>query len=231
MTRVRMTPDVAKKLSVAEQHHWFQQQRSRRAILKGGIAGAGSIVAGTTLLGRSAGASAVVTPPRNAQSPTSYFTSTPTNAPGVVPFGRHISFGSDPTQQMNIAWQVAAPVANPFVRIGTNPFDLGEQVPAALKNVSTPWADITHFLDSVPPASSSAQAPEEQHYAHAALSRLQPGTTYYYVVGHQGLDPASGSQSFGAMASFTTAPSRATPSLSPPSAIRASPTTRWPPAI
>lgn len=127
MTRVRMTQEVAKKLSVAEQHHWFQQQRSRRAILKGGIAGAGSLVAGSTLLGRSAGASTVAAPPRKAQSPTAFFISTPTNAPGVVPFGRHISYGSDPTQQMNIAWQVAAPVANPFVRIGTNPFDPGSR--------------------------------------------------------------------------------------------------------
>jgi hypothetical protein len=206
-----MTQEVAKKLSVAEQHHWFQQQRSRRAILKGGIAGAGSLVAGSTLLGRSAGASTVAAPPRKAQSPTAFFTSTPTNAPGVVPFGRRISYGSDPTQQMNIAWQVAAPVANPFVRIGTNPFDPGEQVPAVLKNVSTPWADITHFLDSVPPAASSAQAPEEQYYAHAALNRLEPGTTYYYVVGHQGFDSAFGPQSLDTMGTFTTAPSRATP--------------------
>jgi hypothetical protein len=206
-----MTPEVAKKLSIAEQHHWFQQQRSRRAILKGGIAGAGTLVAGTTLLGRSAGASTLATPPRKVQSPTVYFTDTPTNGSGVVPFGRHISYGSDPTQQMNIAWQVAGPVANPFVRIGTNPFELGEQVPAVLKNVSTAWADITHFLDSVPPAASNAQAPEEQYYAHAALNRLQPGTTYYYVVGHQGLDSGFGASSLGTMASFTTAPSRATP--------------------
>jgi hypothetical protein len=28
MTPARMTPEVAKKLSIAEQHHWFQQQRS-----------------------------------------------------------------------------------------------------------------------------------------------------------------------------------------------------------
>jgi hypothetical protein len=54
--------------------------------------------------------------------------------------------------------------------------------------LSTPWADITQFLDSVPPAASAAKAPEVQYYLHAAVSRLQPGTTYHYSVGHQGAD-------------------------------------------
>jgi hypothetical protein len=47
-----------------------------------------------------------------------------------------------------------------------------------LKNVSTPWADITDFLDSVPPAASRAKAPEEQYYAHAAADHgSTPGTS------------------------------------------------------
>ena len=89
---------------------------------------------------------------------------------------------------MNIAWQVASPVTSPFVRIGTDPYDLGERIPAEIKNLSTPWADITDFLDSVPPAAAAAQAPEEQYYVHAAAGQPHPGTTYYYVVGHQGFD-------------------------------------------
>jgi hypothetical protein len=44
----RMTPDIAKTLSLAEQHEWFQQRHSRRAILKGGILVAGTLVAGPT---------------------------------------------------------------------------------------------------------------------------------------------------------------------------------------
>ena len=112
---------------------------------------------------------------------------------------------------MNIAWQVAAPVTNPFVRIGTSPFDLDETIPAELRNVSTPWADITSFLDSVPPAASAAQAPEEQYYAHGFTDRLEPGVTYYYVVGHQGLDPSRGDLAQGAISSFTTAPRQPVP--------------------
>jgi hypothetical protein len=37
-----------------------------------------------------------------------------------------------------------------------------------LKVVNTPYADITSFLDSVPPAASAAKAPEEQYYAHVS---------------------------------------------------------------
>ena len=44
MTFPRMTREQARKLSVAEQHEWFQQQRSRRSVLKGGIVGAGSLL-------------------------------------------------------------------------------------------------------------------------------------------------------------------------------------------
>ena len=41
----------------------------------------------------------------------------------------------------------------------------------------------------------------EQFYGHAALDGLKPDTTYYYAIGHDGLDPASGPVN-----SFTTAP-------------------------
>jgi hypothetical protein len=205
MTPLRMTPDVARKLSIAEQHEWFQRQRSRRAILKGGLAGAGAAILGPALLDLPAGAATPSTLPATS-SPTVLFSGQKANGSGVVPFGRHLSFGADPTRQMDIGWQVASPVANPFVRIGTNPNDLGEQVPAVLKNVNTPWADITSFLDSVPPAQSAAKAPEEQYYLHAALNALAPGTTYYYSVGHQGFDPAAGGQLTGSVSSFTTAP-------------------------
>jgi hypothetical protein len=210
-----MTREVAKKLSIAEQHEWFQQQRSRRAVLKGGIIGAGSVIGGAALLGPTGSAAAAVlgnsTRPVPQPSPTLLSSIIPSNTSGITPFGRHISYGVDPTRQISIAWQVAGPVANPFVRIGTSPFELGEQIPAALKVVSTPWADITDFLDSTPLAATTAKAPEEQYYAHAALDWLVPGVTYYYTVGHQGLDPSPGNLAQGSIASFTTAPSRPGP--------------------
>ena len=198
-----MDRETAKKLSLAEQHEWFHQQRSRRAILKGGLLGGGSMLAGVALVGRPAGATAALTRSSPRPSPTLISSIVPANASGVIPFGRHIAYGSDPSRQMNIAWQVASPVANPFVRIGTSPFELGERVPAALKNVNTPWTDITAFLDSVPPAAQGL--PEEQYYAHANLEGLQPGSTYFYAVGHQGFDPASSGQ-VGLTSSFVMAP-------------------------
>ena len=210
MAPKRMTRDVAKKLSLAEQHEWFQQQRSRRAVLKGGIVGAGTMIGGTALFGPASSATAAVlggaTRPVPKPGPTLVSSFWPSNSSGVVPFGRHISYGADPTRQMNIAWQVASPVANPFIRIGPNPFELGEQIPADLKVVSTPWADITGAIDSVPPAATAAKATEEQYYAHVAAGSLAPGTTYYYSVGHQGLDPSFADLSQGPIASFTTAP-------------------------
>jgi Calcineurin-like phosphoesterase/Purple acid Phosphatase, N-terminal domain len=209
MAPKRMTREVAKNLSIAEQHEWFQKQRSRRAVLKGGLVG-GSVLGGTALFGpaslATAGVPGAATGTVPKPSPTLLSSIWPSNSSGIVPFGRHISYGGDPCRHMNIAWQVASPVANPFVRIGTNPFDLGEQIPAALKVVSTPWADITGFLDSVTPAATAAKAPEEQYYAHVAADTLAPGTTYYYSVGHQGLDPSGFALAQGPVSSFTTAP-------------------------
>ena len=46
-----MTREVAKTLSLAEQNDWFQKRRSRRAVLKGGLAGAGTVIGGAALLG------------------------------------------------------------------------------------------------------------------------------------------------------------------------------------
>jgi hypothetical protein len=211
MTPQRMTKEVAKTLSLAEQHEWFQQQRSRRAILKGGLAGAGAMLLGPTLLEGVSGAS--MTGRRAAApSPTLVTRGGSINGSGVVPFGRHIAFGPNPGTDINVGWQVANPVNNPFIRIGLSPTDLSYPIPAVVKNVNTPWADITDFVDSVPPSLSTAKAPEEQYYVHAALTSLSPGTTYYYVVGHQGFDPPAFGSSFQApIASFTTAPSRAVP--------------------
>jgi hypothetical protein len=198
MSIKKMTPDIAKTLSLAEQHEWFQQRHSRRAILKGGLLGAGSLVAGPALLSRTA----QVVEAAGRPAPLLLSSTTPAKASGVVPFGRHISFGPDPTSEMRIAWQVAGPVADPFVRIGTSPFDLGERIAADLRDVNTPLTDIT-FLDSVPP---SLTGHEDQFYAHASTRHLDPGKTYYYVVGHRGFDPTAGVLTRGLISSFTTAP-------------------------
>jgi hypothetical protein len=63
---------------------------------------------------------------------------TPARATGIVPFGQHITFGADPGSEMRIAWQVPMPVADPFVRIGTSPFDLGERIDLMVVDIATP---------------------------------------------------------------------------------------------
>ena len=102
MSTQHMTREIAQKLSMAEQHEWFQQRRSRRTFLKAGLATAGATLAVPTLLGGRAGAAETV---RGSASISIWFPSSPpSSGPAVVPFGRHISFGADPNGTMNIVW-------------------------------------------------------------------------------------------------------------------------------
>src|SRR5262249_26514405 len=49
-----------------------------------------------------------------------------------------------------------------------------------------------------------------QYYLHARLTRLRPGRTYYYGVGHEGFDPAE-RHLLGTLGTFTTAPAHKAP--------------------
>ena len=223
MALKRMTREVAKNLSVAEQHEWFQQQRSRRAILKGGLRRR-SVLGGAALLGPSAGA-AVLRAGRSGPHASPYLVSSryAVQRLGRRPFRppHRLRRRSDPADEHRLAG--GEPGGQP-VRADRRPIPStwGSSIPAAFKNVSTPWADITAFLDSVPPAATAAKAPEEQYYAHAAADFLEPGTTYYYVVGHQGLDPRSSGQLAGADRQLhDRAQPAGAPSPSPPSGTRA----------
>jgi hypothetical protein len=51
-----MTRKVARTLSIAERHEWFEKQRSRRALLKGGLATTGALIAAPVLLNGAGGA-------------------------------------------------------------------------------------------------------------------------------------------------------------------------------
>ena len=176
-------------MSMPEQYEWYRKETSRRALLRGGLVGAGALVAGAAGLPGAA----------NATPRTPALLTTPDRPAGklVVPFGRHLSFGTDPTTQAAVAWQVASPVDRPFVRIGTSPYDLGERIDAEVRALTTHLSD-TQPVDSVPPA---APATIEQYYLHAAIGHLRPGQTYYYRVGHAGWDGRDP-----AVHSFTTAP-------------------------
>jgi Purple acid Phosphatase, N-terminal domain/Calcineurin-like phosphoesterase len=195
-----MTPEIAKSLSAAEQHEWYRRVVSRRALLRGGLVGAGAVIAGPSLLGGTASATQpapVGSASLLAQAPR------PVGA-AVVPFGRHLAFGADPTDQVAITWQTPALVKNPFVRIGTSPWDLGQRIPADLRNLTTPLADIK-AVDSVPPANTDAV---QQYFLQARLDGLGAGQTYYYLVGHDGWDVNGNLPTIG---TFTTAPDRRTP--------------------
>jgi hypothetical protein len=193
-----MTPEQASRLSLAEQHEWFRRATSRRALLRGGAIGAGAALAGPALLAGTADAS---TSRSAAKKATPALVTKGDRAGGshLAPFGRHIAYGADPGTQMSVGWQVAGPVAHPFIRVGHSPFDLSGPIPAELRNLNSPWAIWeASASDSIAPSLNGL--PVEQYYVHATLSGLRPGRTYYYSVGHEGWD--SGDVS----GHFTTAP-------------------------
>jgi hypothetical protein len=193
----KMTPEVAQTLSAAEQHEWYRKAISRRALLRGGLVGASAVVAGPLL---SLGSASAVETPRSVGS-ASLLASAPRPVGSlVVPFGRHLAYGVDPSRQMAITWQTAALVNHPFVRIGTSPWDLGERIPADLRNLTTPRTDIDP-VDSVPPSDTAAV---QQYYLHANVGGLRPGQTYYYLVGHDGWDVTG---NLSTIRTLTTAPS------------------------
>jgi hypothetical protein len=192
-----MDPKDAARLSIAEQHDWLRARRSRRSVLKVGAITAGAAVAAPALGGMASAA------PSKRATPTVTFNRERVNGASVSPFGRRVSFGADPTSEINLAWQVPLAVGSPFVRLGLDPNHLGERIEAETRVLTTAAADITGPVDSVAP---SFPTTIEQTYLHVALTHLRPDTTYYYSVGHDGND-----QQGTGIASFTTAPSRPQP--------------------
>ncbi|RII15574.1 Calcineurin-like phosphoesterase [Streptomyces sp. YIM 130001] len=196
------TPDVgipeqlAKRLSMPEQHEYLRAQHarpkvSRRSALAGGLvtaaaAGGAGLLVGGADKADAAGSSA----PRAAAAPAR----TEIDGSLVAPFGRHLAFGADPKTQMRISWQAPFAVRRPYLRVGLRPWDLSRRIEAEVRDLHTP--------------SLSGKLPEvDQLYFHVALDGLEPGTTYYYGVGHQGFDPAS-PERLSTLGSFRTAPAR-----------------------
>jgi hypothetical protein len=111
----------------------------------------------------------------------------------VVPFGRHLAWGANPRRQVRVGWQVPHQVNRPFLRLGDSPSNLGQRIEAEVRPLHSEV--------------ENAIAPFDQYYLHAVVDDLLPGHTYYYSVGHHGMDPA-GKRTFDRVDSFTTAPSR-----------------------
>jgi 3',5'-cyclic AMP phosphodiesterase CpdA len=187
---------------------------SRRQVLRAGAVGGAALAAAGTLA--SGSARAAVLPARATATGTAAETGTRTatrTAAGtgsrsgagaaLRPFGRHISFGADPSRQVVVSWQVPARVAGPFVRIGIRPDEFGSRVAAEVRPLVSQlsWQHPVEDEPLVKPTTVT------QYYLHAELDHLLPDTTYYYVVGHQGYDPAAARTRLGEIASFHTAPS------------------------
>ncbi|MEW1724818.1 metallophosphoesterase family protein [Streptomyces sp. NPDC093109] len=196
--RVGIPDSLASRMTMPEQHEYLRTRIGRRGLLRAGTLAAGT-VAGAGLLGSSAATASPVssaTTARPAGVPGFLPSSAASRVDGalVAPFGRHLAFGADPKTRMSISWQVPLPVRNPYVRVGTEPWDLSRKIGAEVRPLHTP--------------SLSAKLPAvDQYYLHASLERLRPGTTYYYGVGHDGFDPADAAR-IGTVGSFRTAPAR-----------------------
>ncbi|MFF4475546.1 purple acid phosphatase family protein [Stenotrophomonas sp. NPDC087984] len=178
---------LAQRMTMAEQHEYLRARLSRRRVLRGGAATAGT-VAGAGLLGGAACAADAEPAPVASPKPV---TATVDGAL-VAPFGRHLAFGADPRTQMRISWQVPFAVRKPYVRIGTSPLELTRKVEAEVRALHTP-----SLSDKLPAV--------DQFHLHAAVDDLRPGTTYYYGVGHADRDPAE-PRHFSSVGTFRTAP-------------------------
>lgn len=182
---------LADRMSMPEQHAYLREKLTRRGVLRGG----GVMAAGAAgAAGLVAGSDAALVGDARAPAPTPVLGTPKVDGALVAPFGRHLAFGADPRTQMRISWQVPFAVRGAYVRVGLRPWELGRRIEAETRPLRTP--------------SLGRGVPEvEQHYLHAGLDGLRPGTTYYYGVGHAGFDPAS-AERLGTVGSFTTAPAR-----------------------
>jgi hypothetical protein len=185
MSRDDIASSDLKRFSAAQQHDWLVRPRPRRPSPSGPSA----------------------SPGRNIRRAAPTLVRQPALAPGrtVAPFGRHLSFGDDPTSQMTVTWQVGVQVSHPFVRYGTNPSHLDRVVEADITSVALPAADV-RSVDNEPLVQPTAVT---QFYVRAELDDLEPGTTYHYAVGHAGLEPGAGKVA--RVHSFATAPRRRAP--------------------
>ncbi|GAA2095330.1 metallophosphoesterase [Kitasatospora saccharophila] len=177
--------ELAARMSMAEQHEYLRSKLSRRTLLRSGAVTVGALAVGGALGSGTAFADQPVKPGAATAG---------VNGSLVAPTGRHLQFGADAGTQMRVSWQVPAAVKKPFLRFGRHPWELSGKIEAEVRALHTP-------------ALVDGAVPVDQYYLHVALDHLQPGTTYYYGVGHEGFDPAS-QQSISTLRTFTTAPSR-----------------------
>ncbi|MFB7664233.1 purple acid phosphatase family protein [Kitasatospora sp. NPDC056138] len=186
--RMGVPEKLADRMSMAEQHEYLRSRFSRRKALRMGAITVGAVAVGGAL-GSGTAFAAPATPGLLTAGSTEGI-----NGSLVAPIGRHLAFGAEPDTQFRISWQVPAPVKRPFLRFGKHPWSLGHKIQAEVRALHTP-------------ALTPTGTPVDQYYLHVSLDDLDPDTTYYYGVGHDGFDPAS-QQAISTLSTFRTAPSR-----------------------
>ncbi|AGS69759.1 purple acid phosphatase family protein [Streptomyces collinus] len=180
---------LAERMSMAEQHEYLRARFSRRTMIRGGAVTLGAVAGGAFVPGGTAQAAV----PAQRHTPAAQ----KVDGALVAPFGRHLSYGTDPRTEMTVSWQVPVAVKKPFIRIGAHPWDLSRKIEAEVRSLYTP-------------AGVGASGDHTQYYLHARLTHLRPGKTYYYGVGHEGFDPAE-RHLLGTLGTFTTAPAHKEP--------------------
>ncbi|MFC9157613.1 purple acid phosphatase family protein [Streptomyces bauhiniae] len=181
---------LAERMSMAERHEYLRSRFSRRTLIRGGAVTLGTVAGGAFVPGAAAPAAAIPAAPAPRRTE---------HVDGALaaPFGRHLAWGNDPRTEITVSWQVPVAVKRPFIRIGAHPWDLSRKIDAEVRTLHTP-------------AGVGASGDHTQYYVHAKLSRLRPGQTYYYGVGHHGFDPAE-PHLLGTLGTFTTAPAHKAP--------------------
>ncbi|MCT2592618.1 metallophosphoesterase family protein [Streptomyces sp. N2-109] len=197
--RMGIPERLAERMSMPEQHAYLRSllsgrgRPSRRSVLRGGLRGGALTAAGAA---GGAGLSACTSDQeRSSDGPALVRSPVRVDGSLAAPFGRHLAFGADPKTQMVVSWQVPFAVRKPYLRVGTEPWELSLRFDAEVRELRTP--SLSRHLGDV-----------EQFYLHAALDGLRPGTTYYYGVGHDGFDPTAADR-ISTLGSFSTAPPRA----------------------
>ncbi|MEU6814883.1 metallophosphoesterase family protein [Streptomyces sp. NPDC046860] len=181
---------TAERMSMAERHEYLRSRFSRRTLIRGGAVTLGTVTGGAFVPG--AAPLAAAAPPAPARRPAEHV-----DGALAAPFGRHLAWGDDPRTEITVSWQVPVAVERPFIRIGAHPTDLSRRIDAEVRALHTP-------------AGVGASGDHTQYYVHARLTRLRPGQTYYYGVGHRGFDPAE-PHLLGTLGTFTTAPAHKAP--------------------
>ncbi|MEU0333186.1 metallophosphoesterase family protein [Streptomyces sp. NPDC006193] len=184
---------LAARMSMAEQHEYLRARFSRRTLIRGGAVTLGTVTGGAFVPGAAARADA----PARRTAPAVTPAAASVDGALVAPFGRHLAWGRDPRTEITVSWQVPVAVQKPFLRVGVHPWDLSRKIEAEVRTLHTP-------------AGVGASGDHTQYYLHAKLTRLRPGTTYFYGVGHQGFDPARPHLA-GTLGTFTTAPAHKAP--------------------